>query len=172
MWAERKKRRRNGYRRQMSLGIQPPSFSCSCSLCRLHIHAHILSNGMGQWLRTWAYNTWKAAKTPPHPLCTHTHSPPDRKLPAFDFDLATLLLAWSTLIQAHWSFISLCLFGGGSTARTRSACARLNSMRGTVWKQAAGCTALAMVGASVHFVYSLCPAWVLQNQYHLVVTPM
>ena len=114
----KKKRRRNGYGRQMSYGIQPLSFSCSCSLCQLHIHTHrlacthLLSNGMGQWLHTRAYKHlqlvthWKAKKTLPPPPQQQ-----DRKLPAFD--LATLLLAWSTLLQVHWSFISLCLFGRG-----------------------------------------------------------
>ena len=47
-----------------------------------------------------------------------------------------------------------------------------NRARGTLWKQAVGCTALATVGASVHFVYSPCPAWVVQSWYHPVVTSM
>ena len=62
----------------------------------------------------------------------------------------------------HWSFLSLCFYGGrgergvhlhlliSNSLQQREQDELGNSVRGTVWKQAAGCTALAMVGASVH----------------------
>ena len=115
----KKKRRRNGYGRQMSYGIQPPSFSCSCSLCQLHIHTHrlacthLLSNGMGQWLRTWAYKHlqlvthWKAKKTLPPPPNNKTESCPPLTQP-----LSRLLDLHYYRCTGH-SFLFVCLDGGG-----------------------------------------------------------
>ena len=176
----------------MSLGIQLPppphlSFSCSCSLCYTFMHTDVCTHTYFQMGRSSDY----AHKYTKHLLLvTHRKAakppPLSRNLP-FDFDPATLPLTLSTLLQVHWSFISL-WWGWGwgvqlhllikssiSNSLQQHKQDQLvlgNSLLGTVWKQAAGCTTLAMVGASVHFVDSPCPAWALQSWYHLAVTLM
>ena len=78
-----KRRRENGYGRQMSLGILASSFSLMqllsvlCIHAHRHARAHTLSNGKGQWPHTQAYKHlqlvtyWKAVKTPPPPHPPH-----------------------------------------------------------------------------------------------------
>ena len=109
---------------QMSLGIQPfppppppPIFlSFAVALSVTHSCTQMCACtltfkfGGAVTTHTSIQNTycWQPTRRPQR-LQGH---PPSRNLP-FDFNPATLPLTFSTLLQVHWSFISLCWGGGG-----------------------------------------------------------
>ena len=128
---KKKKKRKNRCRRQMSLGIQPPSFYCSCSLWQLqftHSHTQTCVHTLTQVTVRWGgavtmhismqtpqlVTHWKVAKTPPHPPPpTHTHHQTESCPP--------LIRPLSRSLDLHYyrcaghSFLFVCWGGGGSS---------------------------------------------------------